>query len=208
VARELGVSKLTGIEGEWAAEWFGRERPGAEHFELVLANLEDELPSIGGFDVALCLEVVEHLSPERGESFVADLCRLAPHVLLGAALPGQKGPNHLNTQWPSYWAQHFATHGFRPLDVVRPRVWGDDDIRDVYRQNPILFVRADRYEAAAARAAALPPPPATALDLVHPFTYEQQSKKLRAALRPPGLRSRVRIAAGIPRAAWERFRPS
>lgn len=69
--------------------------------DLVLTNLEDELRLPQTFDLAICIEVIEHLSPARGESLVADLCRCAPHVLFGAAIPGQTGPNHLNTRWPS-----------------------------------------------------------------------------------------------------------
>jgi SAM-dependent methyltransferase len=206
VARELGVAKTTGVEGEWAVEWFRGDGMSVGDFELILANLEDDLPSPGTFDLALCIEVVEHLSPARGDSFVADLCRCAPHVLFGAALPGQKGPNHLNTQWPSYWARCFAEHGYRPLDVIRARVWGDDDLLVHYRQNPILFVRDDVYDNAAARAAALPPPPLTALDQVHPLVSTRQAQELRAGSAPIGLRRRMQIAAGIPRAIVQRFR--
>ena len=207
VARRLGVSELTGIEGEWAAEWFPHEPTTADPFELIYANLEDELRLPGVFDLAICIEVIEHLSPIRGESFIAELCRCAPHVLFGAALPGQRGPNHLNTQWPSYWAACFATHGFRPLDVVRARVWGDDDLLVHYRQNPIMFVREDVYDVAAVRTAALAPLPVAALDVVHPSLFMRRSNELRAATAPLGLRRRAQIAAGIPRAVVQRLRP-
>jgi SAM-dependent methyltransferase len=198
VARQLGVPTLTGVEGAWAAKWF--ERDGGPRFELVLANLEDELRVPRTYDLATCLEVVEHLSPARGGSFVADLCRCAPHVLFGAAIPGQEGPNHLNTQWPSMWAACFAAHRYRPLDVVRPRVWGDADLKVHYRQNPVLFVRDDCYDRAAERALAMAPPSLVALDQVHPYLFTKRSDALRAA-REPRLRRRIRLALGIPTAA-------
>lgn len=201
VAHTMGLRTLTGVEGEWATNWFGGDhRAATDDFDLVLANLEDELRLSRTFDLAICIEVIEHLSPARGASFVADLCRCAPHVLFGAAIPGQRGPNHLNTQWPSYWAACFAAHGYRPLDVIRPRVWGDDELLVHYRQNVILFVRDNAYDSAAVRALALAPSPGGALDLVHPSLFTSRSNELRAAL-TLGLRRRVRIAAGIPSAA-------
>lgn len=205
VARQMGVSTLTGVEGEWASEWFDDDRVRSGGFDLVLANLEDELRPTATFDLAICIEVVEHLSPERGESFVADLCRCAGHVLFGAAIPGQKGPNHLNTRWPSYWAECFAAHDYLPLDVVQARVWGDDDLLVHYRQNPLLFVRKDLYDRAVGRALEMAPPPLASLDRVHPSLFTLRSDA-RAALDAPGLRQRIRLAAGIPGAVIRRLR--
>ena len=204
VAHELGVPTLAGVEGEWASEWFGGDR-GSLGFELVLTNLEDDLRLPSTFDLAICIEVIEHLSPARGEAFVADLCRCAPHVLFGAAIPGQKGPNHLNEQWLSVWAECFAAHRYRPLDVVRPRVWGDDDLRVPHRQNPVLFVREDLYDRAARRALTTEPPSLAALDQVHPALFTARSNALRTALEPH-VRRRVRLAAGIPSAAIRQLR--
>jgi hypothetical protein len=198
------VSEVTGIEGEWAGEWFSEERMRAEHVELIFANLEDELSLARVFDLAVCIEVIEHLSPARGESFVRDLCRCAPYVLFGAAIPGQGGMNHINERWPSHWARCFAQHGFRPLDIIRPRVWGDADLWLQYRQNLILFVHDDVYADVVARAAALPSPAFSALDHVHPSLYSQHLDELRAAS-TIGLRRRAQLAAGIPRAALNRL---
>jgi SAM-dependent methyltransferase len=202
-ARDMGVPLLTGVEGEWAIEWFGENRTGACDFEL--ANLEDELRLPATFDLAICIEVIEHLSPTRGESFVGDLCRCAANVLFGAAVPGQRGPNHLNTRWTSYWAECFAAHGYRPVDVVRPHVWGDDDLLVHYRQNPVLFVSEDVYAVTNRRALAMGPPPLAALDRVHPALFTKRSNELRAATAPLGLRRRVQLAASIPRAAFQRL---
>jgi SAM-dependent methyltransferase len=204
-AQRLGIPRLTGVEGAWARAWFDDEAEGLRAYELVFANLEDELRLPTSYDLAICIEVVEHLSPARGESFIADLCRCAPHVLLGAAIPGQQGPNHLNTRWLSYWATSFAAHRFRPIDVVREQVWNDDALLLPVRQNPVLFVRDDCYERAAARARALPSPSIGALDLVHPDLYTEYMHALRVA-KTLGVRDRMKAAAGIPSAALRRLR--
>ena len=75
------------------------------------------------YDLACCLEVAEHLPPERAGSFVEDLTKLAPVVLFSAAIPGQGGDNHVNEMWQHHWARLFAKNGFRAVDYVRPMIW-------------------------------------------------------------------------------------
>ncbi len=91
------------------------------------------------FDLAICLEVAEHLLPHRAEGFVADLCRLADVVVFSAAIPHQSGAGHVNCQWPSYWADLFAAHGYGCIDVVREQIWDDDRVEPWYRQNLLVF---------------------------------------------------------------------
>jgi SAM-dependent methyltransferase len=205
VAQRLGVPRVTGVEGEWARAWVDDGGTPSHTYDLVFANLEDELILPNSYDLAICIEVVEHLSPARGESFVADLCRCAPHVLLGAAIPGQQGPNHLNTRWVSYWGSCFAAHGFRPLDVVRGQVWNDSALLLPVRQNPVLFVRDDWFERTRSRARTLPSPSIAALDLVHPDLYAEYVQALQIA-KTLGVRDRMKAAAGIPSAALRRVR--
>lgn len=95
----------------------------------------------GRWDLAVSLEVAEHLPPERGPSFVADLCRLAPLVLFSAAIPGQRGTDHINERWPDYWAGLFEDHGYHVTGALRWQIWEDDRVSWWYRQN--LLVAAD-----------------------------------------------------------------
>lgn len=99
-------------------------------------DLTDVLPTFDRpFDLAVCLEVAEHLPPERAETFVAELCGLADKVLFSAAVPGQGGTAHLNEQWPPYWVDLFAAHGFACSDDVRWEIWNDERVCWWYRQN-------------------------------------------------------------------------
>lgn len=127
-------------------------------------------------DLALSLEVAEHLSPERAPGFVQDLVRLAPAILFSAAIPGQGGVGHRNEQWPSVWAAHFWAHGYTAHDIIRPRIWTDDAIPAWYRQNVILFLDP----ASRARLALAPTDPAL-LDCVHPSFWERANRELRYA---------------------------
>jgi len=89
----------------------------------------------------MCLEVAEHLSEDRARSFVAELCSLSNLFLFSAAIPGQGGVNHVNEQWPDYWAALFQEHGCACFDVMRPRLWYRDECEWWYIQNILVFAR-------------------------------------------------------------------
>lgn len=95
----------------------------------------------GRFDLAVTLEVAEHLPAARAASFVADLCALAPVVLFGAAIPYQTGAGHINLQWPSYWARLFAAEGYDLDGTIRWDIWDDETVEPWYRQNLHIATR-------------------------------------------------------------------
>ncbi len=134
VARSLGATAV-GYEGAWVTS-LPMRYPG---LDIRAADLEQPLHPAQRFDLAISMEVAEHLSPQRAESFVADLVALAPHVLFSAAVPGQGGNNHLNEQWQSWWAERFAAHGYGPRDIVRPAIRADRAVAYWYRQNAVLY---------------------------------------------------------------------
>lgn len=109
--------------------------PIAEH------DLEQPIPlrDYADHDLALCLEVVEHVSPERGEALVAELCALAKTVIFSAAIPGQGGAGHVNEQWPAYWATCFAASGYLGSGQLRGEVWNNERVAPWYRQNLLVF---------------------------------------------------------------------
>jgi hypothetical protein len=98
------------------------------------------------FDLAVCLEVGEHLPWTSAEQLVGFLCRLAPVILFSAAMPMQGGTQHVNEQWPDYWAALFARHEYGRVDAVRKFIWKNSDVEWWYRQNIFLFVREDSIE--------------------------------------------------------------
>jgi hypothetical protein len=114
--------------------------------------------------------VAEHLPEASAASFIESLTRLAPVVLFSAAIPKQMGEHHVNEQWPSWWIERFSRVGYTAVDVIRPRIWEDDQVEWWYAQNTLLMVRGDVLAASAslqrACAAAVGPP-----DLVHPRAY-------------------------------------
>lgn len=95
------------------------------------------------FDLALCLEVAEHLPGSASRPLVRLLTRAAPLVLFSAAVPGQGGVGHRNEQWPDYWQARFAERGYRRLDPLRRHVWQDPRVAGWYQQNLYLYASAD-----------------------------------------------------------------
>jgi SAM-dependent methyltransferase len=140
------------------------------------------------FDLAVSLEVAEHLPAQAADTFVDSLTALAPVILFSAAIPLQQGTAHLNEQWPQYWVERFARRGYRVIDCVRPRIWDDGRVKWWYRQNVLVFA-TDAAIAANEELAAAARHPVGPLALVHPEAY------LEAALpQPSNLRHSVRLA--------------
>lgn len=170
-ALDAGAEGAFGIEGDWVT-------PAMLDDQRIAFSAQDlEQPFTGPrVDLALSLEVAEHLSPVRAAGFVADLVGLAPAVLFSAAIPGQGGVDHRNEQWQSWWAALFAQHGYSAHDVIRPAIWSDEAIPAWYRQNAVLYL-----DAATAQTLRLTPTEAALLDRVHPAFWERANRELRYA---------------------------
>jgi SAM-dependent methyltransferase len=115
------------------------EIPRAQ-FRVVDLEGSVELPQ--RYDLALCLEVAEHLSEPAGRRLVRLLSSVSDVLVFSAAVPGQGGQYHINEQWPAYWQALFRAQGFRFEDEIRWRFWDDEEIEWWYRQN-MFIVRRD-----------------------------------------------------------------
>jgi SAM-dependent methyltransferase len=135
VFAEHGVGEVLGIDGEYVS----RETLAIDPDSFFAADLEGGVPAAGPFDLAVSLEVAEHLPESVSGKFVEGLVGLAPAVLFSAAVPGQGGAGHVNEQWAEYWRALFARHDYLPVDCVRPKVWRSPQVRVWYKQNMLLF---------------------------------------------------------------------
>ena len=98
------------------------------------------------FDVALCLEVAEHLDEACAGTLVDSLTAHAHRIVFSAACPGQPGQHHVNCQWPQWWQKRFNDRGFTCHDTIRWRIWDETEIEPWYRQN-IFEARCDEARA-------------------------------------------------------------
>ncbi|QOJ30187.1 MAG: class I SAM-dependent methyltransferase [Ignavibacteriales bacterium] len=140
VFKEMGVNQILGIDGNWCKKDLLFENISKDEFlEL---DLEKNIQLNKTFDLAISLEVAEHLSSERAESFIKDLCSLSNTILFSAAVPFQGGDHHLNEKPLSYWIKEFNKNGYECHDTIRPIIWDDESIFWWYRQNTVLFKKA------------------------------------------------------------------
>ena len=95
------------------------------------------------FDLVVSLEVAEHLFENSAETFIDTLTSLGDIILFSAAIPGQRGTNHLNEQWPEYWVSRFSKRGYTAFDFLRKKMWKNKNIAAWYRQNLLLFFKND-----------------------------------------------------------------
>ncbi len=66
----------------------------------------------GDFDIALCLEVAEHISESLTEIFLKNLARFSSVLIFSASPPHQGGCHHVNEQPKRYWVQKLAALDF------------------------------------------------------------------------------------------------
>lgn len=157
-AVNLGKAVVS-IDGEWVEKL---DKP-CRSLNYVYQDLNYQVQLDCASDLAICVEVAEHLMPERSESFVADLCNLARVVIFGAALPRQGGSGHINCRPHSFWIDQFDRRGFSVLDVFRPVFWYDGRVGPWYAQNTYLFV----HRSVLTKFKVAPPKP-TLVDVYHP----------------------------------------
>jgi SAM-dependent methyltransferase len=135
-AENLGSVDLFGLDGDWVDP----AQLMSPNIVFKKVDLERSLPDDRRFDLCMCLEVAEHLSSNRSESFIQSLCALSDVIIFSAAIPSQGGVNHVNEQWQSHWIGIFRSNGFKCFDLFRPKLWGNESIDWWYRQNLFLFV--------------------------------------------------------------------
>ena len=138
---DIGVGDVVGIDGNYIRD----ESLVIPGDRFVRADIAQPIHLDRKFDLAISMEVAEHLPPEKAATFIDTLTRHSDVVLFSAAVPNQGGTYHVNEQWPEYWSALFSSHGYRCVDCLRDVFWEDDRIAWWYRQNMFLFVANDRF---------------------------------------------------------------
>ncbi|QDU33859.1 hypothetical protein KS4_19180 [Poriferisphaera corsica] len=166
--KRLGVHDVLGLDGDWVKD--ESLEIDAEQFRRV--DLDQKITLDERYDLAISLEVGEHIKPGSAKDFVESLVMASDFVLFSAAIPGQGGRMHVNEQWPRYWAEIFAQWDYVPIDFLRPMFWHDDQIPYWYRQNMLLYVKRERFGELDLRRD-LDVITGKPMDLVHPLCFQQ-----------------------------------
>jgi SAM-dependent methyltransferase len=137
------VDSATGIDGPWGGAAID-EVEADYHIDFMAMELDHHsldttapvpVDTLGRrFDLAICLEVAEHLY--EPDALVKWLTKCADVVVFSAAIPGQPGAGHVSCRWQKQWAEAFeAVDDWIAADSVRPGIWYEPRIEWWYRQN-------------------------------------------------------------------------
>jgi SAM-dependent methyltransferase len=122
-------------------------RRGLEVREYDIESPPD-FKDLGRFEVAVCTEVAEHVSPDFADSLVDQLVALSSQIVFTAAVPGQGGGvDHVNEQPHSYWIEKFELRGYEHLGARTAAQRQELLKRNVgafYANNLMLFRHAPR----------------------------------------------------------------
>lgn len=175
VCKQLGAGRVRGIDGSWVP----RDELEIDTAEFLEHDLEAGLPeSIENHDLALCIELAEHLPPESARGLVEFLTTRCASVLFSAAIPGQGGEGHVNEQLQSYWRDLFAKRDFLCFDLIRPSIWNDSEVNVIYKQNMLLYTRAGSALSETLLRAGCPHPSSEfETDRVHPELFRRRSNR-------------------------------
>ena len=165
--KRRGVTDVLGVDGPHMP---ARQLEIDPH-EFVAVDFTAPLQLERQFDLAISLEVAEHVAAARVDQLLDTLTQAAPAVLFSAAVPYQGGEHHVNEQWPAYWAERFSTRGFVALDPFRRLLWDRADVDWWYAQNLLLFVRRDEFARFPRLAEMAGTDPANIPIYIHPRNY-------------------------------------
>jgi len=156
-----GVPDALGLDGSWVP----LENLQIPQSSFQLADVTRPIILPRRFDLAICLEVAEHIPEASAGCLLDSLAAAADLVVFSAAIPGQGGYEHVNERFQQDWVERFTARGYQAFDLVRPEIWTDPRVSVWYRQNLLVFARAE-----AVIRHSLRPAPFVA-SLVHPEIY-------------------------------------
>ncbi len=161
VFKDSGIDKILGLDGYWV-DRTKIETSVIDNFKEV--DLEKEIKLKEKFDLAISLEVAEHLHKESADIFIENLTNASDIIVFSAAVPMQGGQNHINEQPLTYWVNLFDKYNYKFYDIIRGRIWNMDNVFWWYKQNMVVFSKNK-----------LDIKPVYPIDILHPESLHKKS---------------------------------
>ncbi len=160
----LGAETIVGVDG------VPDEATALNPADYLCRDLSMPLELGRMFDVVLCVEVAEHIQPDRTDTLLESIVRHAGQaIVFSAAAPGQPGNGHINCQPLAHWLDRFAAKGWAPtlahslgMRALASMSW--------FRRNLVVLQRGASQDGAAAALAAI---------AAKPFTWHGQAPGIR-----------------------------
>ena len=183
VFKAHNIDEITGVDGYWVED----EMLQIPKSCFLAHDLTQNLNIERRFDLAVSLEVAEHLDKKHARNFVSNLVKLSSVVVFSAAIPFQEGTHHVNEEWPDYWARLFGEHEYVPIDCIREKIWNNKDVAWWYAQNILVFAEKQHVSKNSKLQKAFELTRISQLSIVHPRKY------LNTAFRSSSLRQALQI---------------
>jgi SAM-dependent methyltransferase len=167
VFKAQNTNDITGVDGHWVED----EMLLIPKSCFIAHDLTQSLNIERRYDLAVSLEVAEHLDRKYARNFVSTLVKLSSVVVFSAAIPFQVGTHHVNEEWPDYWAQLFEEHDYVPIDCIREKIWNNEDVAWWYAQNILVFAEKQHVLMNPKLQRAFERTRISQLSLVHPRKY-------------------------------------
>ncbi len=140
--QQQGIQDIQGVDGDYIN--LASLQVSPNYFCSTDLNQDFSKLFKNKFDLAISLEVAEHIRPENSKQFIKSLVSLSDVILFSAALPYQGGTGHINENWLEYWATLFSNYNYVAIDCLRPKIWNNENICWWYKQNTLLFVSQEK----------------------------------------------------------------
>lgn len=163
VFQQNGVDDILGIDGKWV----DKKKLYIKQDYFLEKNLTTPLNLNRKFDLAMSLEVAEHLPETAANTLVETLVNLSDYVVFSAAIPKQGGQNHINEQWLTYWIAKFEAKGFYCHDIIRPEIWDNPKVEYWYAQNMLYFTKDKNFKSSP-----------SIINLIHPTLFEHRNRQI------------------------------
>ena len=171
---DLGVTDIQGVEGPYISNSVLQ----IDKSSVLLTDLKNGVDLGRKFDMAMSLEVAEHLPETSAVKFVDTLVSLSDIILFSASVPGQVGTYHINEQYPEYWARKFALRGYVVIDFIRDQVWDNAQVEWWYQQNILIYIKESVLEQFPELKAYNKNVTDSSLRRIHPWLYDFNYQKV------------------------------
>lgn len=132
--RRMGATSRVGVDQFGPDDW-ARDGQGLH----VRHDLMQPLDLGRRFDLAVCLEVAEHLPESAADTLIDTIVTHSDRVVFSAAPPGQGGTGHLNEKPWEWWSEKWSARGWVAQDILRHRL--DPRVSPWFRANTVLLSR-------------------------------------------------------------------
>lgn len=142
--RELGKRGVYGV----GVDYEDNAKDKIENF--IQHDLTFPLRFENKYDLAICIEVIEHIEKEYEDILISTLTHASNIILFSGAKPEQLGVNHVNCQTKEYWIKKFESEGFelwedRTDDLIK-FIGGKDEFSSCHWlvENMMILVKSNR----------------------------------------------------------------